>query len=401
MELAKRTARAIYKEAADAKDSEEAKALGQWAAKSEGVSRLQAMLTLGKSDPAITAKPEDFDRDPMLLNVGNGTLDLATGRLRPHNPNDRLAKITPINFDPAAGCPVWTAFIDRIMGYKPELVEFLKRASGYSLTGQTREQAFLFLYGTGRNGKSTLANSLLALAGEYGTKVAAETLLGMRRDGGAASGDVARLAGTRLVIASELPEGAKLNESLIKDLTGQDRITARYLFRECFDFSPTFKLWLYGNHKPVIRGTDEGIWRRPRLVPFDQYISDEEVDPALPDQLLAELPGILAWAVDGSRTWAAEGLGLPDVVRDAVAEYRSDSDLLGGFLSECCTVAPGLTAVSGHLYGRFKAWAEENGEHAMTQRAMARCLKERGFNSCKDSLARRCWGGLAVLSADE
>lgn len=395
-ELAKKDVKEIWREAADADDPDDAKRLAGWAVKSQTSARLDAMLRMASSDPAIVAQPGEFDRDPWTLNVANGTLDLRTGKLRAHSPGDLLSRIVPVEYRAGAAALTWLKFLHRVMGGNVRLVRWLQKAVGYSLTGRTDEHAFLFLHGAGKNGKSTFCGALLDLFGEYACKIPAESLLAMRRGGGDASPDVARLAGVRLVVASELPEGGRLNEGLIKDLTGGDVITARHLYREPFDFRPAFKLWLYGNHKPVVRGTDEGIWRRPRMVPFTVAIPDAEIDRAMPDKLRAELPGILAWTVEGCRLWLAEGLGVPDEVRQATAALRAENDILGAFLAERCIEGEGLFVAAGDLYAHYRTWAEDGKEHPVTQTRFGLALIERGFERFQQSGGVRSYQGLAL-----
>ena len=287
-------------------------------------------------------------------------------------------------------------FLHRVMGGNADDVRWLQRWAGYSLTGLVSEQCFSFYYGSGRNGKSVFCGILQDLLGEYGAKVSAETLLGVRRSGGEASADVARLAGLRLVVASELPEGGRLNEALVKDLTGGDVITARHLYKPPFDFRPAFKLALYGNHKPVVRGTDEGIWRRVRMVPFTQTIPEAEVDLRLPEKLREELPGILAWAVAGCRLWQADRLGSTARIREATADLRSENDLLGSFLEDHCILGENLSAPVGDLYSTYRRWAEDSNEQPATQKQFSASLTERGFGTSRGSHGVRHRMGLAL-----
>ena len=395
-ELTKESHRRIWAEAAAASDPDNVKRLAGHAVKSQSAAKIEAAMKMARTIPAVAARPGDFDRDPWTLNVANGTLDLETGQLLRHSPGDMLTRIAPVSYLPDAEAPIWIPFLNRVMGGNAALVDWLQKAVGYSLTGRTDEHAFLFLHGGGRNGKSTFCGALLDLLGEYACKIPAESLLTMRRSGGEASPDVARLAGVRLVIASELPENARLNEALVKDLTGGDTITARHLYREPFDFRPVFKLWFYGNHKPVIRGTDEGIWRRPRMLPFTVQIPEAEVDRALPDKLRAELPGILAWAVKGCRRWQAEGLGIPAEVRAATGALRAENDVLGAFLAECCVLGSGLHAPAGRLYAAYRGWAEDGKEYPISQTRFGLALKERGFEGYRDRTIGRLYKGLAV-----
>jgi putative DNA primase/helicase len=269
---------------------------------------------------------------------------------------------------------------------------FLQRAFGYSLTGDTGEQSLFFLYGSGGNGKTVFVETLAALMGEFHTATRIDTL--SQRQGGGIPNDIAALAGARVVTVSETPEGSRLNESLIKDLTGGDTISARFLRREFFDFRPQFKLWIRGNHKPQIRGTDDGIWRRVMLVPFTQTIPESERDPALTEKLQAELPGILRWAVEGCIAWQRDGLNPPESMRLALSEYRQEMDLLGAFIEECAVVSPDAYAPATPLYKAYQQWAEDNGHHAVTATRFGLAMAERGF--AKEKVGTIRWRGLGL-----
>ncbi len=359
-----------------------------WAIKSQSRPRLESLLALARSEPELAAQPDDFDRSPWLLNVLNGTLDLRSRELRPHDPAGMITRLAPANYDPAATCPTWLAFLERV---QPDSAvrAFLQRSIGYSLTGLVSEQVFWFLYGTGANGKSVFAGVLCALLGDYGMKVRAETL--MRRMNDSIPEEIAAMAGRRFALASELGEGQQLNESLIKDLTGGDRMRARYLHHNSFEYEPQAKIWMFGNHKPLVTGSDLGIWRRPRLVPFAVSIPAVERDAALLDKLLAELDGILVWAVEGCRQWQAEGLNTPAAVNVATAEFRSESDLIGRFLAECTAADDGM--ISAHaLYLVYRAWSENEGHKPMSNTALGRKLSERGLHKVRTAAGNHYTG---------
>lgn len=268
MERAKATALGIYDELKSVStETQRLNELFKWAKKSQSAERLRAMLFLAQSDPKISMSFADFDADPWLLNCQNGALNLRTGQLGEHRREDLCSRITPVIYDPDAKCPQFFVFLDRILNKDDKLIEYLQRVLGYSLTGLTSEQIFLFLWGLGANGKSVLLNIVSALLGEYACNTPTETL--MLRQRGAIQNDLARLAGVRLVTANETSEGQRLDEAKIKDLTGGDTISARFLYREWFDYKPQFKVWMRGNHKPTINGTDDGIWRRIHLVSFE------------------------------------------------------------------------------------------------------------------------------------
>jgi len=313
------------------------------------------MLSLAESEPGIPIAPDQFDTDPWLLNCLNGTIDLKNGELRPHNRDDLITRMVPVEYDAKATCPLFLKFLDRIMGGNQSLISFLQKILGYSLTGSTREQCLFFLYGLGANGKSTLLNIVQSLWGDYATRTSSETFLAKKP--GSIPNDVAALRGARLAIAVEVEQGRRLAEVLVKEMTGGDTISARFMRAEWFSFKPQFKILLAANHKPIIRGTDFAIWRRIRLIPFTVQIPKEEQDRDLPEKLSAELPGILNWAVAGCLQWHFGGLELPKEVDDATQDYRAEMDVLGGFIAERCIVDPGADATAAELYKSYTVWA--------------------------------------------
>lgn len=383
--------KAIFTEAADSPDHAEQKRLAQHALRSQQSSRIQGALFCAA--PSLAAKVDDFDRHPTLLPVANGTLDLAAGVLLLHERDHRLTRVTAVNWMPEATCPTWLAFLERVLP-DPDVRAFIQRAVGYlSLTGSVAEQKLFFLFGSGRNGKSVFLEILEALAGEYATPTRMETLT-INRAG--IPNDIAALSGARVVTVSETAEGARLNESLVKDLTGGDAISARFLRQEFFTFRPQFKLWIRGNHKPQIRGSDDGIWRRLMLIPFTVQIPANEVDPLLPSKLREELPGILTWAVRGCLDWQSDGLRPPAPVTAAVGEYRGEMDVMGQFIAECCLIRPDAIATARDLYAAYVRWCADSGEMAVAQRRFGMALGERGFMRVKDSVIK--WRGIGLLA---
>lgn len=385
--LARDTVRRIYDEASGIADDEVRKGIAKWGISSESRFRLEAMVSLAKDDEKIASHFEELDRDGWLLNVANGTVDLRTGALRAHDRADKLTKLVNISYDPTAEAPLWMKFLRRVLAGDESMVEFVQRAVGYSLTGDTTEQCLFFLWGTGRNGKSTFVETVRKILGDYG-KTAPRELVQLRADNSEGiPNDVAQLPGVRFVYGSELEQGRRMAESKIKDLTGGDRISARFMRGEFFDFSPRFKIWLFGNHKPVIVGTDEGIWRRIRLIEFTVYIPDDEVDPRLQQKLESELPGILRWAVEGCLKWQRDGLSTPVKVKAATASYRANMDVIGQFIETCCIVERQKEVTFSALYGAYEAWCKASGEHAVSGRRFGDAMTERGFLSARTNQA--------------
>lgn len=377
MELAKETARRILEEGVGIADQETRKAVTNHSVRSLDLRRLKAMVELAKTLPNMITLSNKLNADRMLLCVRNGVINLRTGELRAATPDDLITSQVPVEFDPNAKCPTFEAFLSKIMGHNKNLVNYIQRVIGYCLTGETTEQCLFFLYGKGSNGKSTLLNVIKALLGDdYCKQTPSETLMASRNSK-SANNDVARLQGVRVVLSNEVEEGSRLSESLIKQLTGGDPISARYLYAEFFEFVPEFKLMIAGNHQPVIRGDDTGIWRRLQMIPFTTTIMPEERDPELPRKLQAELPGILNFAIQGCLVWQANGLQTPTEVTDAVNEYRTDMDLLGQWINERCEVADNKKVLASFAYQDYKNWAMQNGFQLMSSNTFGRRLGER------------------------
>jgi putative DNA primase/helicase len=377
--LAKETVRGLYQEAAEAERESRRKELAKHATGSEAEARIRAMLELAKSE--VPTPPDELDADPWVLNCKNGTVDLVgSGELMYHRREDLITKIAPVEYDKDAQAPTWEAFLERVLPSE-ELRAFVQRAVGYSLTGATSEQCMFINHGIGANGKSTFQETIAAALGDYALRTPTEMLLAKRS--GSVPNDVARLKGARYVAASETEEGRRLAESLVKDLTGQDTITARFMRAEFFDFTPTHKLWLSTNHKPEIRGTDNAIWRRIRLIPWSVTIPPAEQDNKLLSKLRKELPGVLAWAVRGCLQWQEEGLGAPEEVRRATGEYRAEMDPLRDFFAERCVIADDAWAMAADLLAAYDRWRVPNNEPEITMTKFGRMLAERGFRKAR------------------
>jgi putative DNA primase/helicase len=395
--LAKETVASIYQEAAAAPDDEDRKALAKHAMRSEAGARIKEMVDLARSD--VPVMPDELDASPDLLNTESGTIELRTGELREHRREDLITKLAPVEYRPDAPAPAWDAFLERVLPGE-ELRAFVRRAAGYSATGDTSEQCMFINHGGGANGKSTFQEAIASALGDYAMRAPTEMLL-TKRSGGIPN-DIARLKGSRFVASSETEEGRRLAESLIKDLTGQDTVTARFLWAELFEFTPTHKLWLSTNHKPEIRGTDNAIWRRIRLIPWSVTIPPAEQDKKLPATLRRELAGILAWIVRGCLEWRREGLQAPNEVRKATGEYRAEMDVLAGFLAQCCELETGHWEYAKNLYDCYKRWCDENGERPEPQRKFGGRLGERGFQRDRGgSRGAGIWRGVRLTEGEK
>ncbi len=395
IKLAKKVVKKIYKEATTLSDSSERIKLAKWAMKSEANHSLRAMVEVAQSEEGISVDPEELDTNLWLLNCKNGTLDLQTGKLREHNKKDFITKTLPVEYDPDATCPTWISFLNRIMDGNQKLISFLQRALGYSLTGITREQCLFLLHGTGANGKSTFLNTISFLLDDYAQTASFDSFILKRNNSN--SNDLARMRGKRFISAIEAEGEKRLAEVLIKQLTGGDVITARFLFSEFFEFKPQLKLWLAANHKPVIKGTDHAIWRRIHTIPFNVTIPESEQDDTLDEKLKAELSGILAWMVQGCLEWQRIGLQPPDEVKAATNDYRNEMDDIGTFLEECCILVPSVKVAKADLYDAYKKWCEENGETPLTQKKFGGRLTERGVSEGRTNV-KRFWCNIGLVN---
>ncbi len=372
------TVRRIYAEAVHAEKQEDREALAKWAAKSEESKHISALLKEASALEGIPVLPDQLNNDWWLFNCRNGTIDLRTGELHPHCRTDNITKLCQVEYNPAATCPRWEGFLYRVMDDNLELIGFLRRAVGYSLTGDTGEQVLFFLHGAGANGKTVFIRTVLDLLGEDYAMQAPQDLL-MTKQGERHPTELADLFGKRLVACIETEGDRRLAESLIKQMTGGDRIRARRMRENFFEFPPTHKIWLAGNHKPVVRGTDDAIWRRILLIPFTVVIPEAERDKHLIHKLANDSSGILAWAVRGCLEWQKNGLGVPEKVRSATDVYRSSQDLLAQFIAERCRTAPQHRARASALYEAFKCWCIQCGEYAASQRRFGDAMTEHGF----------------------
>jgi len=394
--------------AADARLQQE---LYRAAAKACSVSHLRNALDLARGQ--LLTPRERFDADPFLLNTPSGIVDLRTGALIPHAPAHYLTKLTNAPYDPDADAPTWAQFLDDVFLNDPELIDYMQVALGYSITGDTREQKLFICYGRGANGKSTLFETVQAVLGDYADSIPTRLLLHDGRDDHPTG--LARLCGLRLALASETAEGRGLNENLAKLLTGGDTITARYLYHEFFSYRPTAKIWLFTNHKPVIRDHSYAMWRRLALIPFRAvFTSDaravvdgERHKPPIPDmkqRLLDERAGILAWLVRGAARWHAHGLVEPDAVRAAVDEYRRETDSVLEWLQQHTLDDPNAETPSKELYDAYCEWCNANGCAPITATTFGRRLGEMGYrrtHTRRENKRVRCWHGIRLRTPSE
>lgn len=391
-----------------------AKELSAWAYKSEAAARIEAAISLSQTEAGIYADPSGFDSDPYLLNCQNGVVDLKAGSLRPHDREAYCTKICAVEYDPEAAAPLWESCMAR---WQPddEVRSFLQRAAGYSLTGHTGEETAFLLYGLGRNGKSKFTGALSYIMGDYAGRAPIEIFMQSR--GGPSNGptpDKANLAGKRMIVASEIMQSGRFNEAFVKDVTGGDEITAAKKFRDPFTFKPSLKLWFYGNHKPEIAGTDDGIKARLPLIPFTVTIPAEERDPDLDSKLQAEGPGILAWAVRGCIDWQKQRLAPPKAIIRASEAYHADMDVLASFFKARCIFGPlegsEVWTATADLRDTLKEWARGEGvdeKELPKPNEFADRLRREG---CGDNggktkklkgRAARCWSNIRLRTDED
>lgn len=393
-QLAVDAANRIYDEVTAVQDAPKDKQPGKefasehmkWARASGDARRLSGMLAVAAD--FRTREADELDNDPLLINLGNGTLALegSCETLRPHRREDLLTKIIDIPFDPDATCPTFRAFLDRVLPDR-EVQDFMQRSLGYSLTGEIGEQCMWMLHGAGANGKSTLIDLVARILGPYAASIPFASLVSdERKRGSEATPDLARLPGARMVRASEPRKGVKLGEDTVKQITGGEPLTVRHLNRDFFEFLPAFKVFVSVNHLPTINGTDEGIWRRIHRVPFTVIIPKEERDPKLGDKLWAERCGVLNWLLDGCRMWLDGRLRPPAAVAEATRKYRTESDALGQFTASWTEPAEGCHVQATRLYEAYQVWCEVNAVEPLSLTLFGRMLVERGFDKEKQGV---------------
>lgn len=361
--------------------------------KSESFRRIQALVGLLKMSKDIKVSDDELDTDNYLFNVNGITLNLKNGKGFPPEPKNLITKKSKFVYDKEAKCPTWDLFLMQIFNKDKDLIRFVQKAMGYSLSGDVTEQCLFILWGTGANGKSTFLNVLQELFGDYACTTGTETFMKKTSE---QSNDLARLKGIRLVTTTEVEQGKALSESLIKQITGGDEITARFLYGEYFSFKPTFKIFMATNHKPKIRGADNGIWRRIKMIPFTVTIPAEQRDKTLTEKLIAENSGILNWLIQGYAMWRKEGLNEPNAIREANEEYRMDMDAVGTFVNDCFDIDATLRwrLPNQMLYQTYIKWCNVNNERVMSQKWLTMRMSEKGFKRMVSNNGR-IWLGLA------
>jgi putative DNA primase/helicase len=387
VERAKETCRAIYTAAGQelAKDPEKSQKLVREAAQAHLSQRIKAMVDLAQSDPMLAVSSTRLDADNYLLGVENGLVDLRKASLRPNKPELFITRYCNANFDPNAECPRWLQFLDEIFQGDQATITSVQRLLGYTLTGLNTEEFLVFCVGFGANGKSIFGNVIGYIVGDYG-KTAPSTLLAARRgDDHSARSDLAMLDGARMVSVNELPAGMRLDEQVVKQLAGREPISARHLYGEFFTFQPRFTVWVRTNHKPIIKGDDDGIWRRVIVLPFRRKFEPHEQDPHLEAKLLAERDGILRWMVEGAQMYLKQGMYFSPMMQAERKQFRKDSDMLGEFLEERTSAKPNGKVEQSHLYSSWVAWCDGNGTQPGSKKTFTQRLAERGFPAGKSN----------------
>jgi len=374
--MARDVVRDLYGLAQSAISPDDRKRFAQHAIASESQRRLEAMVSLARSEKPIPVTPEELDSHPWLLCTPTVTVDLRTGDTHPPRPDDLHTLSTGTQYDPDATCPRWMDFLDTTFGMDEALKDYIHRMAGYALVGLQREQVFMLFHGRGANGKSTLLRTLAAVIGDYAKSVSPATLLAKSRDATALS-EMASLRGARFVHASEFPRGKTIDAELLKRLTGGDPVNARLLYAEVFTFTPVATVVFSSNDMPRVTDASHAFWRRAKCIPFVNVIPEAEQDPDLVDKLLAEAPGILAWCVRGCMEWQKRPLSVdvPASVRDATRAYRTAEDRLAEFVEDHCTIEAGAFTATADLYREYLRWSESEGEKPQSKTGVVRALQ--------------------------
>ena len=375
---AKKVITLMYAELADIDDDKERKKAYSFISGCEAQNKLKNMVESASNEPGIPINTEELDKNPALLNVANGTIDLRNGDIKPHNKTDYLTQIIDIEYNPAANCKQFLHFLDVIFEGNTEIIDFIQAFAGYCLTGETKEEILVIFHGVGSNGKTTLVEILMMIMCEYAQTINPEVLMEKKYDN-SPTNDLAAIKESRLITTSETKIGRALDEGKIKRMTGRDRIKCRFLYQEEFEYMPQYKVILSTNHEPQIKGADHGIWRRIVFVPFNIIIAPADQDKDLRLKLEKEKEGILQWMVEGALKYYMNGLEVPDVVRKATEDYQADMDVIGDFVFACCDRIRGDYVRSGILFKVYKLWCATEGIKAYSQKMFSLALKDRSL----------------------
>ena len=378
---AERVANSIKKEKPELSFStktDEDKAMNEWYKfQKDSRSHMAKMHMIDEFKKYVIVKHGEFDKEDMLLNTESGYVDLSSGELHDHDIDKKFSHQTVAEYSDNVDAPLWEKFLNQIFNNDEELIHYVQKAIGYSFTGSVDEQCLFILNGRGRNGKSVFSNVVSDVAGNYAKQMNVQTIVAKKNQSGSANSDIARLEGARIVTSSELNEGDRFDESLVKQLTGGDKILARFLYGSEFEYKPKFKIWMATNHLPIIRGTDDGIWRRIKIIPFNIQIPKEKVDKKLEYKLKAEYTGILNWIVQGAIMWQQEGLEDPEAVTKVIETYRAEMDPLDAFLEECCTTGQNYSIKAREMYDAYHEWAKESEEYKMSLNKFGREMSKK------------------------
>lgn len=378
---AERVANSIKKEKPELSFStktDEDKAMNEWYKfQKDSRSHMAKMHMIDEFKKYVIVKHGEFDKEDMLLNTESGYVDLSSGELHDHDIDKKFSHQTVAEYSDNVDAPLWEKFLNQIFNNDEELIHYVQKAIGYSFTGSVDEQCLFILNGRGRNGKSVFSNVVSDVAGNYAKQMNVQTIVAKKNQSGSANSDIARLEGARIVTSSELNEGDRFDESLVKQLTGGDKILARFLYGSEFEYKPKFKIWMATNHLPIIRGTDDGIWRRIKIIPFNIQIPKEKVDKRLEYKLKAEYTGILNWIVQGAIMWQQEGLEDPEAVTKVIETYRAEMDPLDAFLEECCTTGQNYSIKAREMYDAYHEWAKESEEYKMSMTKFGREMRKK------------------------
>lgn len=403
--LANKTVRSLYAEAAKMEDSPDRKERATFAFRSDNERRCKAIVEMASWE--ITITPDQFDRDPYLLNTPSGTVDLRTGDLREHRREDFITKMTAAPYEKTAKFPLFDDFLEQFLPDK-EVQGFVQRAMGYSSTGLATEEVLFFPFGPTATGKSTLLRAVQEVLGDYAATADFDTLLAQATDrNGRPKTELARLHGKRFVVSVEVDHGVKLAEGLVKWITGQDKVVARFLYGKEFEFLPSFTLWLAANHRPRANDEDDALWRRIHQIPFDQQIPKAERDRTVKERLCDPSyagAAILAWVVEGCLEWQRRGLDVPEAVERTTAEYRQEMNPIGDFIDECCVVHDGAIVTSAKLWDAYQQWADDNGiKWTLKRKGFGQRLETMGFRSDRmqvNGKRQRVWIGVGLIDED-